>query len=76
MAGSISAFLKAIEAALTASPVIGPTTNWSISSSGIFASAALLAAMAAFLIFVLLGINDPVGHGYASNTEFRTGSAR
>jgi hypothetical protein len=33
-----------------------------------------LAAMAAFFNFVLLGINDPVGHGYASNTKFRIGS--
>ena len=31
--------------------------------------------MAAFFNFVLLGINDPVGHVYASNTEFRTASA-
>jgi hypothetical protein len=29
---------------------------------GIFGSAALLAAMAAFFNFVLLGINGPVGH--------------
>jgi hypothetical protein len=41
---------------------------------GIFGSAALLAAMAAFFNFVLLGINGPVGHIYASNTKFRTGS--
>ncbi|MBP9784869.1 MAG: hypothetical protein KBC92_10585, partial [Giesbergeria sp.] len=41
---------------------------------GIFGSAALRAAMAAFFNFVLLGINDPVGHGYASNTKIRTGS--
>jgi hypothetical protein len=41
---------------------------------GIFGSAALLAAMAAFFNFVLLGINDPVSHIYASNTKFRTGS--
>jgi hypothetical protein len=30
--------------------------------------------MAAFFNFVLLGINGPVGHIYASNTKFRTGS--
>jgi hypothetical protein len=35
-----------------------------------------LAAMAAFFNFVLLGINDPVGHGYASNTKFRIGSGK
>lgn len=68
------AFLNAMEAAFTASPVIGPVTNWSSSSLGIFGSAALLAAMAAFFVFVLLGINGPVGHIYASNTKFRTGS--
>ena len=76
MARSISAFLRAMKAALTASPVIGPMTNRSISSSGIFASAALLVTMAAFLILVLLSRNDTIGHDYASNTEFRTGSAR
>jgi hypothetical protein len=74
MARSMRAFLNAMEAALTASPVIGPVTNWSISSFEIFGSAALLAAMAAFFNFVLLGINGPVDHGYASNTKFRTGS--
>ena len=74
MARSIRAFLNAMEAALTASPVMGPVTNWSISSLGIFGSAADFAAMAAFFIFVLLGINGPVGHVYASNTKFRTGS--
>jgi len=51
--------------ALTASPAIGPVTNWSISSFDIFGSAALWAAMAAFCNFVLLGINGPVGHVYA-----------
>jgi hypothetical protein len=50
-----------MEAAFTASPVMGPMMNWSISSLGIFGSAALRAAMAAFFNFVLLGINDPVG---------------
>jgi hypothetical protein len=63
-----------MEAAFTASPVIGPVTNWSSSSLGIFGSAALLAAMAAFFVFVWLGINGPVGHVYASNSKFRTGS--
>src|SRR6059058_5692487 len=62
MARSISAFLKAMEAALTASPVMGPVTNWSISSLGIFGSAADFAAMAAFFNFVLLGITGPLGH--------------
>jgi hypothetical protein len=62
MARSIRAFLKAMEAALTASPVIGPVTNWSISSLGIFGNAADFAAMAAFFNVVLLGINGPVGH--------------
>lgn len=75
MARSIKAFLKAMEAALTASPVIGPVTNWSSSSLGIFGSAAPLAAMAAFFNFVLLGRNGPVGHGHTSNTKLRTGSS-
>ncbi len=47
--------MKAMEAAFTASPVIGPVMNWSSSSLGIFGSAALLAAMAAFFNFVLQG---------------------
>jgi len=55
--------LEGIDAALTASPVIGPLTNWSSSSLGIFGNAADLAAIAAFFIFVLLiGIHAPDGH--------------
>src|SRR5574343_992652 len=62
MARSIKAFLKAMEAALTASALMGPVTNWSINSLGIRGRAADLAAMAAFFNFVLLGINAPIGH--------------
>jgi hypothetical protein len=59
---SISPFLNAMEATLTASPFIGPVTNSSISSLEIFGSAADFAAIAAFFNFVLLGINSPFGH--------------
>src|SRR5574343_1533220 len=62
MARSIKAFLKAMEAALTASALMGPVTTWSINSLGIRGRAADLAAMAAFFNFVLLGINAPIGH--------------
>src|SRR3954463_4225102 len=62
MARSMRAFLNARDAALTASPVIGPVTNWSISSLGIFGSAADFAAISAFFNFVLLGITGPLGH--------------
>src|SRR5450755_4257041 len=62
MARSISAFLNATEAALTASPLIGPLTNRSITSSGIDGSAADLAAMAALFNFGLLGLDAPCGH--------------
>ncbi len=58
IARSISAFLNAIDAALTASALIGPLTNWSINSSGIDGSAA--AAAAAFV--VLPGIDAPARH--------------
>ncbi|MGH6683635.1 MAG: hypothetical protein ACRECA_06870, partial [Pseudolabrys sp.] len=55
--------MNAIDAALTASPVIGPLTNWSSSSLGIFGSAADFAAIAAFFNFVLLiGIHAPDAH--------------
>ena len=40
-------FLKAIEAALTASAPIGPLTNWSMSSFGMDGSAAAAAACVA-----------------------------
>src|SRR5574343_949033 len=62
MARSIKAFLKAMEAALTASALMGPVTNWSINSLGIRGRAADLAAMAAFFNLDLLGINAPIGH--------------
>src|SRR5580765_8413396 len=59
----MSAFLNAAVASLTASPVMGPVTNWSISSLGIDGNAAILAAIAAFFIFVLLtGIHAPGRH--------------
>ena len=42
---------------------MGPVTNWSISSFGIDGKAAILAAIAAFFIFVLLtGIHAPSRH--------------
>src|SRR5215216_6434414 len=52
---------------LICSAVIGPSaTIWSSSSLGIFGSAALLAAIAAFFSFVrlgsLLGMHAPCGH--------------
>ena len=49
-ARSINAFSYAIEAALTAFPVIGRPANWASSSEGILG----IAAIAAFFIFVLL----------------------
>jgi len=57
----MSAFLNAMVAALTASALIGPVTNWSMSSLGIDGIAAA-AAIAAFVIFLLVGIHAPVGH--------------
>jgi hypothetical protein len=60
-ARSISAFLNAIEAALTACALIGPVTNWSISSLGIDGIAAA-AARAAFVVFLMVGIHAPCGH--------------
>jgi uncharacterized membrane protein YtjA (UPF0391 family) len=50
-----------MEAALTASALIGPVTNWSMSSFGIDGIAAA-AAMAALVVFLLVGIHAPVGH--------------
>lgn len=74
-ARSISAFLNAIEAALTTSPVMGPVTNWSSSSLGMYGSAAKLAAMAAFFNFVLIiGIDAP-GHNAMPRTQ-NSGQAR
>jgi len=70
MARSMSAFLNAADAALTASPLIGPVTNRSISSFGIDGSAADLAAIAAFFIFVLLGIDAPCGHAMPQTQSF------
>ena len=52
------AFLNAMEAALTASALMGPVPNWSISSMGIVGSAA--AAAMARLVYV--GIDAPCGH--------------
>jgi hypothetical protein len=60
-ARSINAFLNAMEAALTASALIGPVTNWSMSSLGIDGIAAA-AAKAALVVFLVLGIHAPVGH--------------
>jgi hypothetical protein len=51
--------LNAIDAALTTSPVVGPLTN-----------AADLAAMAAFFIFVLLGIYAPAGQAMPRTHHF------
>ena len=50
MACSISALLNAIEAACTASALIGPWTNWSIISFGIVGSSA---AGSLFLLVVV-----------------------
>ena len=46
--------LKAIEAAFTASALIGPLTNWSMSSFGILGS-----ATTRFFLLVLFGIHAP-----------------
>jgi hypothetical protein len=56
----MSAFLKAIDAACTASALMGPFTNWSISSLGIDGKS-VAAAAAAFVVF-LLGIRAPGRH--------------
>jgi hypothetical protein len=55
--GSVDAFLNAIVAALTASAVIGPMTNCSMSSFGILGSA----SGAGFLLG-LIGIHAPCLH--------------
>ncbi|WP_301102630.1 hypothetical protein [Propionivibrio sp.] len=48
--------MKTIEAAFTASAVIGPSANWSMSSFGMVGSAA------GFFVLVLLGIHAPLQH--------------
>jgi hypothetical protein len=50
--------LKAIEMSWTVSALIGPETNWSMSSLGMVGNRAA-AAFAAFVVF-LLGIHAPV----------------
>ena len=50
-----------VREATTASALIGPVTNWSMSSFGIDGITAA-AAMAAFVVFLLVGIHAPVGH--------------
>ncbi|MEK8053599.1 hypothetical protein AACH10_25315, partial [Ideonella sp. DXS22W] len=62
--------MNAIEASWIASAVIGPLTNWSSSSFGIFGSAADFAAIAAFFALVLLGIHAPAGHAMPRTQNF------